>query len=501
MNGKRSTMIVGLLICLMAGQIAYAYADDIIPHLEVNVTNTTFSAGTHGVIGITIHNGGNYDASEVEAFITSTTPGISILTGSQKVINVLSQGGSTSYNATVMIDQSVGLGAYTLAMQLTYLRAGRGIVTVPIMITIVVDKLFLPMIEVTASPKKLNVGELNVVTLTISNIAAMDVEGVALTLSTASPFLSLEGPLNYNTTIIKAGSTTSFTTRVYALESTPLGPYALAASMFYSDPSNDSFKQAATLPLEVTDPMINNIPVLTVTNLNTTTAIPGQRFTIQARVDCADASALNTKATITLDATGLLRPLTPTTISLGEMNPGDSQTVSCTVLVDGAAPAAQIPATIALAYTDSKGVQRTTVETLTVQVGQVVNFAIMNPTQVSADQGTQAKIDSSLLLKGTSKVQFTTIDVVGDSTVTIIPESSYYIGAIYPDSPVLFTLKFNILSNATLGNANVKIRVSYLDNLNRPQQQMLSYSVTVTKPAATIGNDFWGWLRHLLGMG
>jgi hypothetical protein len=400
-----------------------------------------------------------------------------------------------------MVDQGVTLGAYTLTMQLTYLRAGRGIVTVPIPITIVVDKLYLPMLEVTVSPKKLSVGESNDVTVTVRNIAASDIEGVALSLSTASPFLSIESPLNYNVMSIKVGGATSFTARIYALESMPLGSYALTASMFYSDPSGDSFKQAALLPLEVTAPMINNVPILTVTNLNTTTVTPGQRFTLKAKVDSADASAFNVKATITLDTTGLLRPLTATTTSLGEMSPNSSQTVSCTVLVDGAAPAIQIPVTTTLSYTDSKGVQRTTTEILTVQVGQIVNFEVMNPKPVNTEQGSTGKIDSSLILKGTSKVQFTSIDVIGDPTVTVIPESSYYIGAIFPDSPVLFNLKFHVASTAALGDTTVKIRVSYLDNLNRPQQQTLSYPVTITKPAATIGTDFWGWLRHLLGMG
>jgi hypothetical protein len=357
------------------------------------------------------------------------------------------------------------------------------------------------MVELTASPKKLSVGEPNDVIVTLRNIADSELKGIVLTLSTSSTFLSIESPLNYNFTSVKAGDSVSFTARVYALESVPMGAYTLTASMFYSDPSGDSYKQSATLPLEVTAPLINNVPVLTVTNLNTTTAIPGQKFTLQAKIDCRDASAYNTKATITLDAAGLLRPLTPTTVSLGEMSPGGSQTVSCTVLVDGAAPASQIPVTFALAYMDSKGVQKTTTEILTVQVGQVVDFEIMNPTQVSADQGTTGKIDSTLILKGTSKVQFTSIDVVGDPTVTVIPESSYYVGAIYPDSPVLFTVKFNVASTAPLGDATIKIRVSYLDNLNRPQQQTLSYPVTITKPAATISTDFWGWLRHLLGMG
>ena len=501
MNVKRSTLIATLLICIMAGQIAYAYADDNIPHLDVNVTNTTLSAGTHGNIGITVHNGGDYGASEVEAFITSTTPGISVIAGSQKVMNTILRGKSTVYNATIMVDQSVTLGAYTLTMQLTYLRAGRGIVVVPIPITIVVNKLFLPMLEVTVSPKKLNVGQRNDVTVTVRNIAESDVKGVALSLSTASPFLSIESPFNYNVTSIKEGGSTSFTSSVFVLESTPLGSYALTDSMFYSSPAGDNFKQVATLPLEVTAPLINSIPVLTVTNLNTTTATPGQKFTIQARIDCADASAFNIKATITLDPTGFLRPLTPTTISLNQMNPGDSQTVSCTVLVDGATPATQIPVSLALSYMDSKGIQRATTEVLVVQVGQVVDFQIMNPTQVSADQGSTGKIDSTLILKGTSKVQFTSIDVVGDPTVTVIPESSDYIGAIFPDSPAIFTVKFHVVPNATLGDTTIKIRVSYLDNLNRPQQQILSYPVTITKPAATIGTDFWGWLRHVLGMG
>ncbi len=94
-----------------------------------------------------------------------------------------------------------------------------------------------------------------------------------------------------------------------------------------------------------------------------------------------------------------------------------------------------------------------------------------------------------------------TIDVISDSGIQEIPESNYYLGAVYPDSPQIFTVKFNVASNATVGDATVKLQISYLDNLNISRQQILSYPVSITKPAATIGTDFWGWLRHLLGMG
>jgi len=82
----------------------------------------------------------------------------------------------------------------------------------------------------------------------------------------------------------------------------------------------------------------------------------------------------------------------------------------------------------------------------------------------------------------------------------LIPESSYYLGTAYPDSPVTFTVKFNVASNADVGGANVTLQVSYLDNLNIPRQMNLEYPVTVTKPAPTITSDFWGWLLHLFGL-
>ncbi len=210
MNGKKRYLIPIMLLCLMAGQIGLTYADDIIPHLDVSVTNTTIAAGTHGIIGITINNSGSYDATEVEAFLTSATPGIAILSGAQKVVNTIDKGTSTTYNATVMVDQSVAVGDYPITMTLSYLRAGRGIVTVTIPITIVVNRMFLPMVEVTVSPNELNVSAINDVTMKVRNIADTKINNVAIALSTASPFLSIESTSNYNITTLNSNDSMSF---------------------------------------------------------------------------------------------------------------------------------------------------------------------------------------------------------------------------------------------------------------------------------------------------
>jgi hypothetical protein len=288
--------------------------------------------------------------------------------------------------------------------------------------------------------------------------------------------------------------------KVYVLESTPLGAYPLTATISYTDSNGNSLRQTATLPLEVASPIINKVPVLTISNLDTTTAIPGERFTIKARVVCNDAPTFNAKATLTLDAQGLLRPMSSTTSSLGDMNAGNTQDLSFDVIVDGSAPALQIATTLTIVYTDNKGAQRTVSEVLTVSVGQIVDFQLMNPKLVSVEQGATGKIDSSVVLKGTYKAQFATINVLPDSWIQLIPESSYYLGAAYPDSPVTFTLKFNVASNVDVGDAKIKLQVNYLDNLNIPRQMTLEYPISITKPAATITSDFWGWLLHLIGL-
>jgi hypothetical protein len=483
MIGKRCVLITAILIILMTGQVTYTYAEGDIPHLEVRVKDTAFAAGTHGSITVTIHNGGDYDATQVEAFVTSATPGIAIIGGSQKVFNSIDSGESKTYNVVLMVDQSVAVGAYSITMQLTYLRASYGMAAVQIPITVVVNQLFLPMIELTASPKNLVGGVWNNVTIGVTNVASTEITNLMLSLSTTSTYLSIE-----------SGEQRDFKVRVYALESTPIGPYALTASTSYTSAADDNYRQVDNLPLEVTSPFISKIPILTVTNLNNTIVLPGRMFSLHARVGCSDAPSYNVKGTLALDAAGMLRPLSPTTTSLGDIDAGGSKEVTYRVLVDGSAPAAQVPTTLTLTYFDSKGTLRTTTETMTVQIGEIVGFEIMNPELLEVEQGTEAKIDSS-------KIQVTTVDVVSDPNIQLIPESSYYIGSIYPDSPVLFTVKFNVPVDAGLGDKTIILKISYLDNLNIPSQQLLNYSIRIVKATPTMGNDFWGWVRHVLGFG
>ncbi len=256
------------------------------------------AAGSKGSIGITLNNGGNFDVTEIEALISSTTPGISILTGSQYVNNKIGIGASASYSATVMVDQSVAVGAYPLTMTLSYLRAGRGIVTVTVPLTIVVNQPSLPAVRITTSGSKITPGVENTITLTVENMGNTSIKDVDITLAPASPLLTLTDGINNYLTELKAGASISYDVKIRALENTPIGAYSLTAQVWFTNDSGVEAKQTLSVPLEVTTAVQTKSPVITITNLNPSRVIPGEQFSIDLQASCADAAVYNVKAVL-----------------------------------------------------------------------------------------------------------------------------------------------------------------------------------------------------------
>ena len=504
MNGKKSYLIPILLVCLMAGQIMSTYADDYIPHLEVTTANT-LAAGSKGNIAINLHNGGDYDVTEIEALLTSTTPGISILSGSQKVINKIERGRSSGYEATFMVDQSVAVGAYPLTMTLSYLRAGRGIVTVTVPLTLVVDQPSLPAVRITTSGSKITPGVENTITLTVENMGNTSIKDVDITLASASPLLTLTDQINNYLPELKAGESTYYDVKVRALENTPIGVYSLTAQVWFMNNSGIEAKQTINVPLEVTTVVQTKSPVITITNLNPSRVLPGERFSIDLQASCADAAVYNAKAVLSPDVKGLISPMNPTTASLGDLPVDGHAKFTYILLLSGAAVAGDIPLTVSVKYIDSKGVQGVATETITIPVENLVQFSLMEDLAITAERGSTQTLEADLLLVGTGRVEFTKIQVLPGTPVEQIAGSTEYIGAIDPDSPVPFTLKYAVSNSSTTGDYHLKLRITYLDSRNNQQNATLSVPLTVTDPSAVIttpssDGGIWGWLKRLFGL-
>jgi hypothetical protein len=257
--------------------------------------------------------------------------------------------------------------------------------------------------------------------------------------------------------------------------------------------------------LEVTTSKVIKSPVITITNLNPSRVIPGQQFSVDLQVSCADAAVYNVKAVLTTDVTGLISPLNPTTVSIGDLTVGGNAKFTYILLLSGSATAGDIPLTVNVKYIDSKGVQGVATETITIPVENLVQFSLMEDMVIIAKKGSTQTMEANLLLVGTGKVEFTKIQVLPDTHVNQIAGSTEYLGAIDPDSPVPFTLKYAVSNSSTTGDYNLKLRITYLDSRNTQQNSTLSIPLTVTNsspviPPPSSDGGIWGWLRRLFGL-
>ncbi|MCX6649462.1 MAG: NEW3 domain-containing protein [Candidatus Bathyarchaeota archaeon] len=503
MNVKKNTLIALLLTCLMAGSTISAFADDYQPHLQVTTTNTTFSAGSKDVMSITLFNGGGYDVIEVEAILSSKTSGVTPLKGAQMVYANIEH--SVSYDVDVLIDDDVAVGAYVLTLQLSYLINGYEAVDVAVPIGIVVDKPALPLAKITASSNKITPGVTNQIRLTTQNVANTSISDVEISLSSATTLVTVSDPINYRISELGPGESVAFDASVKVLENTPIGAYAVTARIWYNNGVGITSSQTLSIPLEVTETAVTRSPVVTVKNLAPHIVIPGEEFTLNLEASCAGAPVYNAKAVISQDVTGLVSPMTQTTVSLGDIPAGGNAKFSYDLLMSGSASARDIPLTVSIKYVDAKGVQGIVTETITIPVENLIKFSLMKDAVVSAEKGKTTTFEADLLLVGTGKVEFSSISVVPEGPVEKVTGSTEYIGAVDPDSPVPFTLLFKVKDNATVGDYDLHLKISYLDSRNVVQNKTISVPLQVVNPVITTtatANDggIWGWLKRLFGI-
>ncbi len=478
------------------------YADTYVPHLEVSAENIYFAAGRQGELTIKVNNSGGYDVFEVENILTASTPGITILSNAHKVINKIKYQENVSYQVALDIDQTVPVGAYTLQLQLKYIRFDSQIaLTIPI--SVVVNQAFVSSIKVIASSEsaKLNANYDGEFTYVIENIGDADVKNLNIALASGSPFIAVTEGQKKTITELKIGEKMEVTMKIRILESATLGPYSISASLNFNL-GDKSLRQNSALTFEVTS---SRNPILVVKNSSPgLSVIPGINFKVNLNIVCSDAVAYNVKAQLGLDQKGFLAPLSSTTIPLGDLKPNTSVDVSYDLQIDGNAIPGQLPIVLTLSYLNSKGSTLTTTEVITINIDEFVSFRLLKDQVFTLEQGKTGKIDTDLLLIGLTRVQFASISIVEGGSFESTVGSSEYMGAIDPDSPVPFTLQVKVSQNATLGDDVIHAKVSYLDQRNVFREKMLDLPVTIVKPslqnAATNDGGFWGWLRSLLGI-
>ena len=234
---------------------------------------------------------------------------------------------------------------------------------------------------------------------------------------------------------------------------------------------------------------------------------PGDKFDLTLGLETLGAQAYDVKVSLSLDPMTGISIMSPTTVSLGKIEPGIVEDAVFELLIGGEVKAGQYPAIVSVSYLGSDGMPRNLMESVTISIRGLVNFRLINEDQIQVGKGESTEFEADLLLVGTESVQFVSVEIIEDSIIEHVKDSEEYIGAVDPDSPIPFDLSFKIASDAELGEHTIKFRIIYTDDLNQEHVTILELDIDVIEPSSnttqTQGSTggFWVWLRRLFGLG
>ncbi len=504
MKLERSLLPIILFSVLAAQILPVGAADTSI--IQVSTENIYLTQGQENSIEIKLKNTGDYKCFDVEAFLTSSTSGLSILTDAQKVYNSIGSGNTRTYSPTLYVDENLPLGTYTTSLSILYQRSGSvQLTTITVPITVIVDEAYVPKIKYNGNG---GVGvsagaETSLAYSFINNIEG-NLTNIEFTLSSSdSQITILDGEYKL-VEELTPGEVYTLEPTVQVLQGTPLTSYELTATVSYIDDDENRHHQSYSLPLVVDSERPGKATTVTLKSIEVDGSVyPGDDFTVEVEIESTGADAYDVMAVLGNDLTGSISSLSPTTIWIGDIEAGETLSTSYRLLAKGDISAGQYPLTLTLSYTNNKGVASMLTETVTVQVEGLIEFELLDAPTLDAQIGKITELEADLLLIGTESVDFVSLEVVVSSVVQAVSGSEEYIGAVDPDSPIPFDVKFRVEPGTAKGEETLELRITYRDHLNQEHTATLETGIEIVDPVTETSTEnigIWGRFLRFLGL-
>jgi hypothetical protein len=507
---KTSKITIFLIIAtLMATQLSMVNAADS-AIMEISTNNVNLVAGQANTITVNLQNTGDFKLYDAEAFLTSAVSGISILTESHKVFSEIDKDKTRSYEPSIYISENVALGVYSITLTVNYRRFGYEQDTqVVVPINLIVDESYVPKIKFTPSQGSIKVksGTENDVVFTFTNNWDQDITDLDLAVSSSTSSITITEGINTMVGDLLVGESVDIVPTVSITEGTTLGTYTLIASASYKDTSGTRYYQTYQLPLNLDSAAAVRNTIITIVSMEVLqeSIQPGDIFTISLTIKCSGADSYNLLSSINFAPTSMISPVSPTIVSLGDLEADGTVVTSYQLLASGDISAGQYSVPSSITYTNSKGLPGTLSESFTLLVDGLIEFDLLDIPTEMVGAGETSELEADLLLIGTESVQFVSIGVVEDSVIERVSGSDEYIGAVDPDSPIPFDIMYKVKEGVQQGTHDLSLNVQYRDHLNKEHSEILELTIDigdiVEDVPQTEGNGIWAWIRRLLGLG
>lgn len=505
----RKISLILIIATLMATQINLVNAADS-AIMEISTDNVNLVAGQENVISINMKNTGDYKLFDVEAFLTSDVTGINILSESHKVFGEIEEGKTERYDPIIFIAEDVELGVYSVVLTVNYgrFRYEQGSQVV-IPVSLIVDESYIPKIKFTPSQESIKVksGTENEVVFTFTNNWNQNITDLDLTLSSSTSSITITEGINTMVGDLLVGESVDIVPTVSITEGTILGTYTLSASASYKDSEGTRYYQTYDLPLNLDSASAVRNTIITIDSMEVLqeSIQPGDIFTISLSIKCSGADAYNLLSSINFAPTSMISPVSPTIVSLGDLEVDDTVVASYQLLASGDISAGQYAVPSTISYTNSKGLPGTLSESFTILVDGLIDFDLLDIPTEMIPAGETSELEADLLLIGTESVQFVSIGVVEDGVIERVSGSDEYIGAVDPDSPIPFDIKYKVKEGVQQGTHDLKLNVQYRDHLNKEHSELLELGIDIGEEAEDLpqseSGGIWVWIRRLLGLG
>mgnify|MGYP005631539583 CR=1 FL=1 len=435
---------------------------------------------------LTVKNVGEAKASNLEVYVGFPSPLVVMGRESKWSLGEINPSQSLTIPMEVYIPLISAGKAYPITVTVSYVDAYGFSHTEKKTLGLAVEKpLEKPLIKVGVSNNgEIVSGEKNLLNITLTNsgkneILNLDVVlGLPRSAAASTPLILLGEDNFWHFERVKPNQTVLIPV-VLTTSKGVVGTYQATLTLTYQDKRNQTYQETRSIGLVVLLKTPSSLVNIESYKVNPEKVYQGESFTLNFNLkNFGDFKAQ--MVTVTLTPPTLFATLSPSTVSLGNLNPGESRTVSFKVMASTSVKAGVVYMfRIDIAYTDSRGVRQVTTNTLGVPIHGKIEFTVYDFTVTPSPThiGEKFTVSFTILNMGTSTAKYVNASIVESKTFKLTVESSSYIGDVDPNAPAPVSLTAKVSQDAEEGEYPLKILLSYKDEYDKPHS--FTYETTV----------------------
>ncbi|TRO47670.1 hypothetical protein E2P65_04030 [Candidatus Bathyarchaeota archaeon] len=328
------------------------------PLVQVSTDQIYVTAGQENTIKITLRNTGDIEVADIRGSLSSSTPGISVLSNSHVAYGLIMDDSSVTFSSRLYIDEEIPLGAYSLTFQLSYYKYTVSPTTFEshvIQIGIVVTEAVRThqRLEVEVIDTSLVAGARNLISISLENQGEGPFYFIEVSIASSSPYIAILDGARYNHTSLDVWESALHTPLLQVSISAPLGVYTLTETVTYEDENGESYFDSFTLGFSVD--YIAQTDVKVDVTVEDPRLVAGEENAVTVSlanigsepVYLVDAKLLSTSPYFTV--------LENARHTADGLEPGGSSSFVSNIAVSGTAPVGVYSMSATVGYTDSYG--------------------------------------------------------------------------------------------------------------------------------------------------